>query len=305
MDDLRFPYRAYTKVNDRTINNAQIIDAIREYPDSRFPAPDFSAFHKTAQSLYQAPAFKLAEALRDCASGVAVSLLVDHSGSLRGETACQLASVVGAVSCCLTAAKVSNEILGFTTRSWHGGKSRAAWLKSGDAFPGRVCDLLHIVHRPFAESSALAFEELRRMTLPALCKENIDGEALEWAVGRLRAAAATRRILLVVSDGAPVDDSTLLANHPSFLTSHLQAVTAAIVAQSDVELYALSVERDHWLPHYYPQYAVASDIGEIAQIALPFVASIVASSASMPVPTQLSDRAPFKVEEATQTFELP
>lgn len=292
--------------NDRVITSEQILDAVREYPDLRFPEPDFQAFHNAIQPSYEDTARHFAELLRATpARGVAVTLLLDHSGSLRGETACLLASTTGAISFCLAEARVLHEVLGFTTRSWHGGFSRAAWLKTSDACPGRLCDLLHIVHKPFAEGSPLSFEALRRMTLPSLCKENVDGEAIEWAAERLRRIDAQRRILVVLSDGAPVDDATLLANSPDILVDHLRKVTATIGFAQDIEIYALSVERQHWLPLYYPQHAVVSDWADIARIALPMIAMIVANSASAPMVEQWESRPQTLPADEMQVFEIP
>ena len=311
MDDypskLTLPYRAYSRANDRVITNEQIDHAVREYPDARFAQPDFESFHAAAVNDWDSEARQMAQTILTSHPGdIAVTLLLDHSGSLRGEVACLLACMAGAISSCLAQASIRHEILGFTTRSWHGGISRAAWLKSGEAFPGRLCDILHIVHRRFEDASELSFDAMLRMTFPALCKENIDGEALEWAVERLRAAHAQRRILIVLSDGAPVDDATLLANYPDILTSHLEKVTEEIVRAGDVELYAISTNSEHWLPNYYPQYAVAPEIEAIADVVLPTVAAVVCHPASVPSAEQLSQRgADWTTSDMTHVFDIP
>ncbi len=300
-------YRVYTKANDRIITSEQIEDAILEYPDSRFPQPDFSSFHSEAYSRYRASAERMGAIIAQTQpADVVVTLLVDHSGSLRGDIACLTASTAGAISLCLTCAGTRHEVLGFTTRSWHGGMSRGRWLKMGGAYPGRLCDLLHVVHRPFDASRELSEEAMQRMTLPGFCKENIDGEAIEWASERLRSAKATRRVLIVLSDGAPVDDATLLANYPEILTNHLEAVTEAIVREGVIELYAISPSPEHWLPWYYPQYAVVTDNCEIADIALPVLAAVVSHSVMAPAAGQLPERRVFAPQtDSEASFELP
>lgn len=153
-----------------------------------------------------------------------VSFLIDHSGSMRG---LRMLSAVLAVECAVDAlaqAGIDTEILGFTTSTWKGGRSREAWQWAGrPRNPGRLCDLRHIVYASADREGPIPWR-LRFAFRPDLLRENIDGEALEWAAGRLRPARWDRRVICVVSDGVPVDDSTLLANRddPEILTRHLE-----------------------------------------------------------------------------------
>ncbi|WP_158595970.1 cobaltochelatase CobT-related protein [Oleomonas cavernae] len=140
-------------------------------------------------------------------------------------------------------------MLGFTTLSWRGGKSRARWLWTRrPSQPGRLCDLLHIIHR--SSDTQLHFgSSFRLMLRPNLLKENVDGEAIEWAVDRLRACPKTRKILVVISDGAPVDDSTLASNDLEILDRHLRQTVSTVEASTDIKIAALGISFD--VSRYY------------------------------------------------------
>ncbi|HTO30311.1 MAG TPA: CobT protein [Pararhizobium sp.] len=143
------------------------------------------------------------------------------------------------------------EILGFTTSSWRGGKSRIRWERSGEMEkPGRLCDLLHIVYRSAADTriSSLNYG-LKNMLRPDLLKENVDGEALEWASERLFKRDETSKLLLVLSDGAPVDDSTLKANGPYYLIRHLAQVISRL--ESDERIHLMAIGLGHDVGKYY------------------------------------------------------
>jgi cobaltochelatase CobT len=287
--DVRLPYRAYTTANDRIISSDEIDDAIAEYPDNRFPTPEFRTFFELVTKRCEVAADRVNTFLRSRDNDdVAVTLLIDHSGSGgRFGDLCLAPAASGVISNCLTAANVRHEILGFTTRSWHGGTSRAAWLRTGDPFPGRLCDLLHIVHRPFDMRAPLSFEAMERMTHAGLHKENVDGEALLWAAARLRESGGARKVMIVLSDGAPVDDATLMTNSERILTDHLREVTSSMIRAGDIELYAISPNEEHWLTWYYPQHLVVSDIDGLAELLLPFLAAVIASPSSAPRDDQL------------------
>ena len=159
-----------------------------------------------------------------------VTLLIDQSGSMKGDRMLTAAAAVDVAREFLVHLGVSVEVLGFTTRSWKGGWSRRIWRWTGRrSQPGRLCDLLHIVyaeagdHRPGAGLRSLA-----HMLDPELPKENVDGEAMLWAASRQDLQAYRRKLLVLVSDGAPVDDSTLLANGPNYLMDHLRQVVARL-----------------------------------------------------------------------------
>lgn len=161
-----------------------------------------------------------------------VSLLIDHSGSMRGlRMISAVLAVEGAVDA-LAHAGIAAEILGFTTASWKGGRSRQSWLSAGrPPNPGRLCDLRHIVYGA-ADRSGLLPSHLRLALIPDLLRENIDGEALLWAAGRLAPDRWAHRIICLISDGAPVDDSTLHANADrSLLVRHLEFAERKLVAE--------------------------------------------------------------------------
>ncbi|AYV45812.1 hypothetical protein CFHF_11635 [Caulobacter flavus] len=187
-----------------------------------------------------------------------VTLLLDHSGSMRGEKILHVGSAVDRIQRLLTGLGIKVEVLSFTTSTWHGGKSRFEWIRRGrPADPGRLCDLLHIVHRDGDDARPLADDELRRMLRPDLLKENVDGEALTWAARRIRQRPERRRILVVISDGASVDDATLAVNPPDYLVKHLEQVIADIIASDDIVFTAVGVGDDIW--PFYPYGAKAED----------------------------------------------
>jgi len=157
----------------------------------------------------------------------AVSLLVDHSGSLKGQRAIIACLVVQMVSDFLSRLGVRYEILGFTTATWKGGKSRQLWVDKGrPSNPGRLNDLLHIRYRETANTNPGAPWSVYNMLRSDILKENIDGEAVFWAAERLKNLEAEHNVVIVISDGAPVDDSTLNENRPDFLWRHLEAVVS-------------------------------------------------------------------------------
>jgi cobaltochelatase CobT len=175
----------------------------------------------------------------------AVTVLVDNSGSMRGtsiEIAAVCADLLGGV---FERCGVKFEILGFTTRAWRGGRSRQQWVEAGrPASPGRLTDLCHVVYKSMDDPWRRARLVLGAMLQPVILKENVDGEALWWAHERLLARREARRILLVVSDGAPRDDSTLDANDRDYLDRHLRQVIATIERSSPIELDAIGIGHD-------------------------------------------------------------
>ncbi len=179
-----------------------------------------------------------------------VTLLVDNSGSMRGVPITTAALCSDLLARTLERCGVKVEILGFTTKAWKGGESRKKWVAAGrPAQPGRLNDVRHIVYKPADAPFRRARRFLGVMLHPDLLRENIDGEAILWAHSRLVARRETRRILMVISDGAPVDDSTISSNDRSFLDTHLRAVIAAIEAYSPVELTAIGIGHD--VTRYY------------------------------------------------------
>jgi Cobalamin biosynthesis protein CobT VWA domain len=172
-----------------------------------------------------------------------ITLLVDHSGSMRGAKIVQTAGLVEGIAELLYRSGVPHEILGFTTVAWKGGRSREKWLAEGKpADPGRLNDLRHIVYRTAGDPMGPTPASLRgAMFKEGILRENIDGEAIEWAAGRLRQRAETRKILLLLSDGAPVDDSTGSVNGDAYLTDHLEDVLAALLDEGAIRVAAIGI----------------------------------------------------------------
>ncbi|MES2903490.1 MAG: cobaltochelatase subunit CobT [Pseudomonadota bacterium] len=187
-----------------------------------------------------------------------VSLLIDNSGSMRGRPISIAAMCGDILARTLERCGVTSEILGFTTRAWKGGQSREAWLAEGrPSQPGRLNDLRHIVYKRADEPYRHARKNLGLMMREGLLKENIDGEALLWAHRRLLSRPEERRILMVISDGAPVDDSTASANGGTYLERHLRDVIGWIETRSSVELSAIGIGHD--VTRYYRRAVTIMD----------------------------------------------
>jgi cobaltochelatase CobT len=192
-----------------------------------------------------------------------VSLLIDNSGSMRGRPIAIAAICADILARTLERCGVQTEILGFTTRGWKGGQSREAWLGAGrPPNPGRLNDLRHIVYKRADEPYRRARRNLGLMMREGLLKENIDGEALLWAHNRLIARPEERRILMVISDGAPVDDSTASANGGTYLERHLRQVIEWIEKRSTVELIAIGIGHD--VTRYYSRAVTIMDAEQLA-----------------------------------------
>ena len=191
-----------------------------------------------------------------------VTLLIDNSGSMRGRPISIAAISADILARTLERCGVKTEILGFTTRAWKGGQSRETWLAAGrPPQPGRLNDVRHIVYKQADEPWRRARNSLGLMMREGLLKENIDGEALLWAHGRLIARPEERRILMVISDGAPVDDSTLSVNSGSYLERHLRQVIDWIERKSPVELIAIGIGHD--VTRYYKRAVTIMDAEQL------------------------------------------
>jgi len=191
-----------------------------------------------------------------------VTLLIDNSGSMRGRPISIAAISADILARTLERCGVKTEVLGFTTRAWKGGQSREAWLSGGKpAQPGRLNDLRHIVYKKADEPWRRARKNLGLMMREGLLKENIDGEALLWAHTRLLARPEDRRILMVISDGAPVDDSTLSVNNAGYLEQHLRKVIDWIEKQSPVQLVAIGIGHD--VTRYYRRAVTIMDAEQL------------------------------------------
>ncbi|MBB1496891.1 cobaltochelatase subunit CobT [Paracoccus sp. MC1862] len=192
-----------------------------------------------------------------------VTILIDNSGSMRGRPISIAAICADVLARTLERCSVKVEILGFTTRAWKGGQSREKWLQDGrPATPGRLNDLRHIIYKGADAPWRRVRPNLGLMMKEGLLKENIDGEALEWAHRRLARRTEARRILMVISDGAPVDDSTLSVNPASYLEKHLRDVIAMIERRAQVELIAIGIGHD--VTRYYQRAVTITDVDQLA-----------------------------------------
>ena len=179
-----------------------------------------------------------------------VSILVDSSGSMRGRSMTTAAICADIIGSTLDRCNIKTEILGFTTKHWKGGDSRKLWLEQGKIpNPGRLNDLRHIIFKPADQAWRRGRKNLGLMLREGLLKENVDGEALMWAKNRLNKRPEQRKILMVISDGAPVDDSTLSTNSTNYLDTHLRDVIKKVETASETELIAIGIGHD--VTRYY------------------------------------------------------
>jgi cobaltochelatase CobT len=194
----------------------------------------------------------------------AVTLLVDNSGSMRGVPIAMAATCAEMLGTVLERCGVVTEILGFTTRRWRGGRSREQWIAARcPPEPGRLTDLLHVVYKAADTPWRRARGNVAAMLSEALLKENVDGEALQWAHARLLRRPEPRRILMVISDGAPLDDATLAANDFGYLDRHLREVIAEIQRIAAVELLAIGIGHD--VGHYYSHAFTVTEPEELGE----------------------------------------
>ena len=194
-----------------------------------------------------------------------VTLLIDNSGSMRGRPITIAALCADILSRTLERCSVKVEILGFTTKNWKGGKSREKWNKLGKLKnPGRLNDLRHIIYKSADTHWRQSKKNLGLMLKEGLLKENIDGEAITWAFNRLKKRKEERKILMVISDGAPVDDSTLSVNSGDFLEKHLKQTVKSIENKSDIEILAIGIGHD--VSRYYKKAIKIADVQELGDV---------------------------------------
>ncbi len=223
-----------------------------------------------------------------------VTLLIDNSGSMRGRPITVAATCGDILARTLERCGVKVEILGFTTRAWKGGQAREMWLQSGKpAAPGRLNDLRHIIYKSADAPWRRARKNLGLMMREGLLKENIDGEALDWAHKRLLARPEQRRILMVISDGAPVDDSTLSVNSGNYLERHLRYIIEDIETRSPVELIAIGIGHD--VTRYYRRAVTIVDAEELGGVMTEKLAELFDDKA---VPEPMPLRAPKRPKVA-------
>ncbi len=297
-DDVdRFAYKVFTKSHDEIANAADLCDAeeltrLRAYLDHQLQGLQ-GAVSKLANKLQRrlmaqqnrSWSFDLEEGVLDTARltrvitdptsplsfkqeddsnfrDTVVTLLLDNSGSMRGRPIMVAALCADILARTLERCGVKVEILGFTTKAWKGGFSREDWVKADKpAGPGRLNDLRHIIYKPADAPWRRARKNLGLMMREGLLKENIDGEALLWAHDRLMARAEQRKILMVISDGAPVDDSTLSVNVGNYLERHLRQVIDFVETRSPVELIAIGIGHD--VTRYYKRAVTIVDAEQL------------------------------------------
>ena len=190
-----------------------------------------------------------------------VTLLIDNSGSMRGRPITIAAICADILSRTLERCSVKVEILGFTTLNWKGGKSREAWMKNKKNNPGRLNDLCHIIYKSADTPWRRAKNNLGLMLKEGILKENIDGEAILWAHNRLKKRKEERKVIMVISDGAPVDDSTLSVNSGNYLEQHLKKVVKWVEASKDIEINAFGI--GHAVSNYYEKAIKIADVQEL------------------------------------------
>ena len=196
-----------------------------------------------------------------------VSILIDSSGSMRGRSMTLAAICADIIGSTLDRCNINTEILGFTTKHWKGGEARKLWMNQGSVpLPGRLNDLRHIIFKSADNSFRRARKNFGVMLRDGLLKENIDGEALLWAASRLRVRPEQRKILIVISDGAPVDDSTLSTNENNLLENHLHDSISTISELKDTELIAIGIGHD--VTKYYQRSVTIHRAEELAEVLL-------------------------------------
>jgi cobaltochelatase CobT len=247
-------YQVYTREFDAEIS-AEELDGFLAMLDpdgswaKRYPAVDPAPLFALEQELAGRPVTGGEPPVSIRADDTVVTLLIDHSGSMRGDPILVAARAALVAADLLKRIGVKHEVLGFTTARWKGGRSREKWLRDGrPPYPGRLNDLLHIVYCSAGET--MTARDAAAMLNPGLLKENIDGEAIAWASTRLRQRTERRKFLIVLSDGAPVDDSTLSENGDSYLHHHLPEQIRQIEAAGDIRIAAIGIGQ-HPVDRYY------------------------------------------------------
>jgi cobaltochelatase CobT len=250
------PYRVFTFDHDVEVEADQLSSVLGPLPDDQRAAHEqacaafsgaLQGWRTEAHLVALDASARIRRRLQPAQlADTTVTILVDQSGSMRGQSMLLAAASCDIAEDYLAHLGIRVEILGFTTVRWRGGKSRARWLRQGEPpQPGRLSDLLHIIYRRAEDTRPpKGGPNFKPMLRPDLPKENVDGEALLWAVSRLRSRRESRKLLVVLSDGAPVDDSTLMANDLGYLDRHLRAVIQAIEAAGEIRIVSIGIGFD-------------------------------------------------------------
>lgn len=226
-----------------------------------------AAERATLQAKTTLEAEKIRDGLGNVEGHLSLSVLIDHSGSMRDDKVQMALVIAGCASQLASKLDIPFEVLGFTTVEWKGDPVRGLWISRGQPeAPGRLCALRHIVYSDFKTKR---LPDLRAMFLPDILKENVDGEAILWAAERARKIDAARHLVVVVSDGAPVDDSTLAQNRPDFLWDHLLSVMAEMKA--DDSFTVVGVGLDHDVRRIYKRSTKLVFFGDVEKLFLPFL----------------------------------
>lgn len=211
---------------------------------------------------------------RDVLDDTVVSLLVDHSGSMRGQSMLSAAEAVMTASDLLDSLGARQEVLGFTTVRWKGGRSYEQWLESGQPpYPGRLNDVLHIIYCSAGQKpQARHYATMQR---EELLKENLDGEAIEWAASRLRTRAEARKCMIMISDGVPVDDWTLFYNGLEYLANHLHSVVQEIAQAGDIQLAAIGI--GHAVDRYFERSITVTSPDHVGAAVLQLIEQLLSA----------------------------
>ncbi|WEK47033.1 MAG: hypothetical protein P0Y56_01740 [Candidatus Andeanibacterium colombiense] len=266
-DDPERPYSVYSREFDVECRGSQVVPLLErdgtrfEYP-ARLTVKDEAA-RRTIALTAEAEAAPVFAARAEAWGALdwSVAFLIDQSGSMADRMP-TVAGQLKALTACLTQLAIPSALFGYTSRGWRGGKARQLWVSNGrPRYPGRLCALLHITYKKF--DAPLQDEDWQALLLPDVLRENIDGEAIEWAANLLEGRGEKRRLLVVCSDGAPVDDSTLAENGAGILSRHLQAVVERIANENTISLGAIGIA--HRVETIYPIVRRADDPGELPQ----------------------------------------
>ena len=278
--DPKRPYHVYTRDFDVEIEVDALDAFFATFSDSdrrraeHFPEVDPSQLHDLETELRARRASDPLKPAPSYVDEVVVTLLIDHSGSMRGQPMLSAARAALVASDLLHGLGAKLEVLGFTTALWKGGRSRKKWLRDGrPPYPGRLNDLLHIVYCSAGET--LTARDCAAMLRPDILKENIDGEAIAWAASRLRRRAERRKFLIVLSDGAPVDDSTLMENGDGYLHHHLPELISEIEGAGDIRLAAIGI--NHRVGRYYKQSITIDSPEQLEEAVVQLIGQLLAA----------------------------
>jgi len=257
------PYYVYTTMYDEEVRAEHIIDTDTIIQMHALVANMVTKLQTSALDKLTSEVINKAKSN----ASFSVTLLLDNSGSMRGQKIWNVAAWASLLTEVLERAGIDVEVLGYTTRAWKGGQSRETWLvDKKPPQPGRLNDLRHIVYKDFSESYLIAAHNFAAMLREGLLKENIDGEALLWAFSRIKRLSTEKKMIVVLSDGAPVDDSTLSQNRADFLWEHLKYVSRWINSQEGFSVFGVGIDCD--ISVQYPWSVNVKDLEKLGHAVL-------------------------------------